>query len=492
MFVLLGFAVCVWGCFRYRETANFEGIWNLILCFFGMYLILRFGEAWYLVRWKNKKGHLGKLLFYHPFFHKSRTTVWYLFGVCVMQVCILSVFAVQMFSTRLVSDVDGLFPYDLVCLMNVEDEQDMAFAETVSEMSGVDASMYPMFRVSGTDATEQYEGTEQTKLRGQQIGIAESTYHALKKAADPGYEERKLQLDDRGEKIYIVHQQDKSTKGQPIDFKTNRKKPYLYTGPACENVDEFSHTTAFSRRTIAGEEISSLIGVFCQGERENLVVFSDVYFEKAKDTWETTNMYTGEILKSAGLKEAEQLTRQGPSALLLVHADEGTLKSLEPELNAFEERHAEDVKYDGRTKSYYLKTKGSATVQAELLMKRHMGQMIVATFLAACILLILIKMLTEHKAAAEKLEFLTCMGMKKKDRRKLIRFEMRIYYIIIMVLSLAVSSGITAATFHARMYTAADVRMMLKWMASFAAADMLLFGIVVLILTEIYIRWLER
>ena len=37
-----------------------------------------------------------------------------------------------------------------------------------------------------------------------------------------------------------------------------------------------------------GEETACLIGDFCQGERENLVVFSDAYFEKAKDIWKVT------------------------------------------------------------------------------------------------------------------------------------------------------------------------------------------------------------
>ena len=133
----------------------------------------------------------------------------------------------------------------------------------------------------------------------------------------------------------------------------------------------------------------------CQGERENIVVFSDAYFEKAR-------------------QEAMELDYPGPTKLILANGKEDAFASLEPELKAFKERHRKDEKYDARVKSYYRKEDAQKRFRAELDMKRVMAEFLLPIFFLACVLLIKIKLMTERRANERRTEFLSCMGMRKK------------------------------------------------------------------------------
>lgn len=492
IFVAAGIGLCALMVYWYGMNGNFENIQILGGCLVGMYFILRFGIAGYLLHGRKKKGALSKLLRQHPFYHKSRSAVWYLFGLCVLQVCILAVFSVQLFSVSLVTDEEEIFPYDLVMCASAEDTEDMELLEKIRQTDGVEVADYPMFRVSGTDATERLESNEMTPIRSQNIGISESTFHALKRAQDPDYKERSLELDDEGESIYIVHQQNKATKARPIDYKSLRSTPYLYTGPVCISVDQYSPRTAFLRRKIAGEEVSGLIGVLCQGERENLVVFSDTYFEKAKDIWKDTNPYSGEVLKPEERAEYAEVLYQGPTRLIVAKADDKALESLKPELDAFRQRHRRDEEYDAKVKSYYLKKDAMFHMEAEIHMQETMAKLLICIFFVAELLLLGIKMMTEKKMSVRRTEFLNCMGMRKKERRRLVRWEMGVYYSIVAACSAGISTALLFATFHARLYTAEDIKMILAKLLPFGILELAVLGILMWMLTEWNIRQVEK
>ncbi|MDO4474935.1 MAG: hypothetical protein Q4B75_09845 [Eubacteriales bacterium] len=504
--ISLGVLLCIWMILRNTKTVNFEGMLQLLGCIVGIYLLLRFGLAFYFTGWQKKRNHLSKLLICHPFFHRSRTTSWYLFGLCVLQLCMLSTLSLQVFSTRLVTDPASLYPYDLVCLANTEDATDQEFFKKLETECNATVSQYPMFRVSGTDGTKKLEGPGQFSVMGQQIGISESTYHELKKHIDPSYQPVDLGLHDSDDSIYIVHQQDKSTKAQPIDYKTNRNTPYLYTGPVCEYVDAFSHITSFKKYHIACEEFTSLIGVFCEGERENLVVFSDSYFEKAKDAWKYTNMYTGEIIsdyKTALSNELERTTepgeinsdsptRQGPSSLVLVTVNESELSKVEKELKDFRVRHKEDEVYDSMIESYYLKSESISALETQLQIKDLMGKLLMIAFFIASVLLIVIKMLTEYNLNKRRTDFLTCLGMRKKERIHLLRHEMNVYVVITALLSFTISTCLFIGSMNARGYNISDKNILLKWYLSFAGGELLAFALIIWLLTSIQIYLLEK
>lgn len=494
VFVAAGIFLTVSGLLEYRKNVNAEDARFLFYCFLGVYLIIRFGIAGCLIYQRKRKGALPRLLKQHPFYHKSRSAAWYIFGLCVLQTCFISVFSMQYFSACIAGDVDALFPYDLVLIADDKDEE---FLSGLQEMEGVKYMEYPMVRVSGSESNL-------AGIASQNIGISESTYHALKRAKDSDYREKPLGLDDGGEKIYIVHQQDKGTEAQPIDYYDTYvpvETPVLYTGPVCELYSpdsfpaEFSHSltvTSYYIRQIAGEETDSLIGVLAQGERENLVVFSDKYFEHAKDEWKVTHPLTGKITAPSQFALEGVEPNQGPTRLVLVKAEEGVLKKLGDKLLEFKERHRQEEKYDTKVRSCYLKTELMERVNAELRMRKIMAQLLGAAFFAASVLLFGIKMMTEKNMNIRRAQFLNCMGMKKAERTALLRSEIRVYYILTVLVAGGLSAGLVQGTIHARLYEAADAVRILQMLVPSAVCEMAVFGVIMWIMTEYHIRQIEK
>src|SRR5699024_6602196 len=92
--------------------------------------------------------------------------------------------------------------------------------------------------------------------------------------------------------------QDQGAKAKPIDWYMMTKEPYLHIGQPLVAYNAYEYRTYYPMRHIVGEETSSLNGCFWQGRYENLIVFSDTYFEKVKEYWKTTDMNTGEPVES--------------------------------------------------------------------------------------------------------------------------------------------------------------------------------------------------
>ena len=74
----------------------------------------------------------------------------------------------------------------------------------------------------------------------------------------------------------------------------------------------------------------------------------------------------------------------------------------------------------------------------------------------------------------------------------LLRSEMRIYYILTVVISGALSAGLVSGSLKARLYETPDVNELLKVLVPLAVCEMVLFGIAVWILTEWNIRRIEK
>lgn len=89
-------------------------------------------------------------------------------------------------------------------------------------------------------------------------------------------------------------------------------------------------------------------------------------------------------------------------------------------------------------------------------------------------------------------QFLNCMGMRKAERTALLRSEIRVYYVLTVMISSALSAGLMFASLKARLYTAADAEKFLRTAAPAAVCELALFGAAVWILTEWNIRRIEK
>lgn len=490
-FFVLGIIACAYSLYEYRQLRNFENV-NLLLTFFvGLFLVLRYGLAEWLGKERKRKNYLKNLMVHNQLFHKIKTNTSYIFAMSVILFCALFYFSFQMISVWIAEDEDALYPYDIVC---VADDKDDDIFKGLEEKYKIGISVYPMVRVTNYDSTEVVEvrGLQGEPPQGQQIGISESTYHILKKQIDSSYKESPLKLDDEGEKIHIVHQQDKSVKAQPLDFYVSRKEPLLHIGQPCEYADGYysnSRDTGFYYKKIEGEEIGSLIGVFRQGLRDNLVVFSDIYFEKARELWKTTDIQTGKPIPEEVEKEEGVNIKQGPTKLVLMNADPDDISSIVSDLSEFKSGHKEDEKYDTTVPCYYTKQEAVQNLRTERVMKITMNLLLMIVFFGIYLILLSVKMATESDMVTRRSEFLMCMGMRKNVRKALLRKELfRYYYILPTITGSFCAALYTTAVFCARQYTKEDILKYLRIMVPLWVTCLSAVGVIVFCMVTVYVR----
>ena len=491
-FIIVGAIICIVCVSSYRRLHRFESLYLLAGAFVGIFFLIFFGLAKYLLDERKKPSYLKKLLVHNGLFHKSKTNSAFMYSLILLQFCAMFYFSFQIVSTEIAEDVDSLYPYDLVC---IADDGDDDFFEELKEKYSIEFYEYPMVRVSNYDTTKELDAGSRG-IQGQHIGISETTYHTLKKMVDPEYQEKDLGLDADGKYVYIVHQQDKSTQAQPIDYTTFGNTPLLHVGQPCQHMLSYSvnrgKDVTYSYKKISGEEIGSLTGIFRQGLRENIVVFSDEYFKEAQEAWKYTNILTGDVIAEDDEATRSALTYQGPTKLVLINANESDMDSILAEMTEFKERHVQDGKYDATVSSYYVKEEGVNAVQTERIMKKIMNTLLLILFFVMNLMLVLIKMLSEKDMNQKRVQFFNCMGMRKRDRIALLRKEiLRYCHILPMAIALVLAIAFTMAVFHARMYTSVDIyrsirQMVVLWGMYIGGSTVLLW-----IMVTIYTHKLE-
>lgn len=151
------------------------------------------------------------------------------------------------------------YPYDLVWMANQEDEE---YIDGLEERYGVVVKEQPCIRVASGDSAEH-------------MGIPESVYEE--------WTGKKIQLKD--DEIHVVYQRNRSDySGLGIDFGT--KEPRIFIGNARPDLWLSVQGIAIpgnkfdKRYKLTGEEDAILTGVFRDAVSENVVVFSDEYYNK--------------------------------------------------------------------------------------------------------------------------------------------------------------------------------------------------------------------
>ncbi|MCB6954060.1 hypothetical protein L0N22_06760 [Dorea longicatena] len=346
-----------------------------------------------------------------------------------------------------------MYSYDFMC---IADRADDKIFEKIKEKYHATVVEYPMVRVANADKTEHSEGRGEVVIQGQQIGISELTYYKLKKAIDPSYKKKSLKLDKNGKKVYIVHQQDRSTKAQPLDWYYNKKLPDLHIGLPCEYCDHADHETTYYEKIVAGEEISSLTGCYSTPKCENLVVFSDEYFEKAKNEWKDTDVLTGykvERYNAIYGDEGEPYIVEGPTKLVLIQTDEKYMDQIDRELESKEEKHKYIGNYDSTVKFHYSSKTAILDMKTERAVKALICIYIILTLSVLNWIMLYAMHEMEKKEKTEREQFLIFMGMDKDERKKMNRREWYVYWIIPTIILVISTAFFMKDTMVARMYT---------------------------------------
>ena len=319
----------------------------------------------------------------------------------------------------------------------------------------LDSKSGKIVRVANADKTEHLEGRGEIIIQGQQIGISESTYYKLKKAVDPSYKKKSLNLDKNGKKVYVVHQQDRATKAQPVDWYYNKKTPTLHIGLPCEHCDYADHETTYDKKIVAGEEISSLTGCYSTPKCENLIVFSDEYFKKAQNEWKDIEALTGfklERYKAMYGDDGEPYIIEGPTKLVFIQTDKKYIDQIDKELESKEERHKYIGNYDSTVKFHYLSKTAITDMKTERAVKSMICVYIIITLSILNWIMLYAMNEMEKKEKAEREKFLVSMGMDRKERKKMNKREWYIYWIVPTIILIISSVLFMRDTMIARMY----------------------------------------
>ena len=452
--IVLGIVLCVYSVYAYSKIYHYESAFLIIMFFAGLYLSLRNILSVFLeyTKRKNEKKYYKNLLKNNRFYYRINTISRYILFFSLMSFLSCFYFGIQFISIINDEKAENLYPYDFMC---IADRADDKIFEKIKEKYHATVVEYPMVRVANADKTEHSEGRGEVVIQGQQIGISESTYYKLKKAIDPSYK-KSLKLDKNGKKVYIVHQQDRSTKAQPLDWYYNKKLPDLHIGLPCEYCDHADHETTYYEKIVAGEEISSLTGCYSTPKCENLVVFSDEYFEKAKNEWKDTDVLTGykvERYNAIYGDEGEPYIVEGPTKLVLIQTDEKYMDQIDRELESKEEKHKYIGNYDSTVKFHYSSKTATLDMKTERAVKALICIYIILTLSVLNWIMLYAMHEMEKKEKTEREQFLIFMGMDKDERKKMNRREWYVYWIIPTIILVISTAFFMRDTMVARMYT---------------------------------------
>lgn len=478
----------------YGQLLRFENKLILIGMLVTIYFLIRYCTAKVI---GNEDKKLKRLLKRHRMNIRSRTLSMQSTINILMLISALFLSNLQVSSISTLEDSNKLFPYDVVCYAYGEDEEQYG---QIAEKYGLEMLTFPMCRVSNMDITDEIETRGSTPIQGQQIGISESTYHRLKSYVDSDYVTKDLGLDADGKSVYIVHQQDGGVRAQPLDYWLWSKQPLLHIGQPCSAIGYTNAVMArkedigYSYREIAGEEISSLIGVFdCTGKQENVVVFSDEYFNEALQLWKTTNQYTGRPISKEMAEQNPDLTKQGPSALILFQGlKESDADQLKKDLQKIEEKHTDDLKYNSVVKNVYYKSNGTSDIEQMREAELSIGWLQTILFAALVVMLILVEIITTGEELEKRNVLLKYLGMDKKRRFGIIRSDLLSTIHMSEWIAIIVSIGLLLATFQARMYDMITIKNICGVMIWIAVILLLVVECAVRIVIDVWMHKMER
>lgn len=482
--MLLSVIVSILLCLIYSNLTRFENkqiLFGIILC---VYVFIRCVDA-YSTKYKNRKEKAKKVLIKNRLRSRSRTVAVFSSLVIMLLIFSISCGLLQITTVRTAENIDTLYPYDVVSYGYPEDR---AIYEQLANQYDLQITSVPMVRVCSMDTIDAIESQGQTPIQGQQIGISEESYHFLKKSMDDGYKRHTLNLDKKGEKVYVVHQQDRTVRAQPLDYWLWSRLPLLHIGlpvPAIEYgtaVSAKEMDIGFTYRKVVGEEIGSLTGIFdCTGKQENIVVFSNEYFEHAKELWKTTNQYSGAQLSKEQLPYASEFTKEGPSQLVMIQGLKNEyVKDVKKQLNLIEKQHASDREYNPIIKNIYYKSDGESDLEQSRFMKYSMGVFQIMAYSFLILMLIIAEIISSGDELVKRNELLCYLGMEKKKRFRLMKKDLLHTKHWGNIVAAIVSLGLVIATFIARMF---DMKLITDNMVM-----LFISGILILLINEIIMQ----
>lgn len=191
-------------------------------------------------------------------------------------------------------------------------------------------------------------------------------------------------------------------------------------------------------RTVKSEEIQILTGMFGRGMQENIVVFSDEYFETLK--------------------------AEGPSDYYLLKVNQNNYQSVKDKLNKFAEKHRKDSSWDLEIKPYYEKNQMVNDTQSERVLKLAVVGFEILMLCLSTMLIIGLKFVADYKEMKTRYQLLFNMGMRNEEQKRILRREIKPFFMIPSILAAGLAVCFTLQMFRLRMYGENQMLAYLKYL----------------------------
>lgn len=481
--------------YAFREWA--ESRFIHVLTVGALFLLITGGMAWWLRERKKREAYYAGLTKTNLFYHRFWSNVNRLFFLAVIQFLALGIFAIPLAGAWIPQEIASMYPYDIVVTAY---ESELPKLQETAEKYEAHVCQYPMLRMTsiyGSDRIKPW--TKYTRPvqwpQGQQIAVSESTYQEMREFL--GKEPKPLYL--KGEEMHVVYQQDRSVKAHTIDWDTGRMEKHLRFGQPLEyyNTDDFRNV--FPVRTIKSEERDSLTGMFHQGMQDNLVVLSDAYFQENYDritaynreNWETRQSITREEWRHYAIRHPANLT-EGPTMLFCMNLDEALVDQAAADLDYLKEEQDFDTVWDSNIQPFYVRSRMITNTESEIFFTKIGNGFILLVLLILGLFQYFVKIKSEEDTWRWENVFLKRLGMKEKDRKRNIRYQMKCFLLLPLLPGLFLEMIFAGLTAKARFFSQMDT---LQFAGNLAVVDLiwcLVWGLAYLVLKRNLWKHVEK
>lgn len=414
-------------------------------------LFIYFGAGYILNKIKNKKYYLKNILSLNLIFYKSRS---YLKNSLILYTLIFIMCFTYVFQIATLFPLESkeLYPYDYVCLGYEKDKNEL---ESIEKNFDVKSEIYPVVRVTvpgGEDGG--YGNTFKTLPIGHHLGISESTYELLGG--------KKLNLKDKD--IYILYQEDKSNKAHPLDFYVTRSKPLIKIGEP-ELYNPGYRKTIFSNDyNLVGEKREILFGRLTNVMYENIVIFSDEYFNN------------------------EYKDKDGIKYLITINSKVKNDKALEDYMSDYGKNHKEESNIDNNVKHLYSSKDLNEDFQGEKIFKLIINISILLTFVIASIIIVFVHAFGNRSYYKNCYEILSYLGEKKKKCNQIIRKEIISFAFLPCILAILTSLIFIILTVYMRGFNYLEIILSGKIYISIMLIFVALYSASTFIISHFFIK----
>ncbi len=431
---IIGCICMVWAFVRMTGRDGGESEESQVLYLLGLILVLLCVRAVEMQRIRQDDNRYFRYLFDRfPFLTGFGQNMKKIYLLTVIAFLVMYTFA-SVYGSSAASPVSKeQYPYDFVCTAGEEAEEELQelgaqYAQNVKQypMATVyslmpnNISLVNSFKdIFSLDYAAVSNGRQALTDPPVQIGVPESVYLKLKKERGEDAEALKLS----GEEIAVVYQEDASAKAHLLDWSGTADTLNLQT--LSQEAELWSYR-AYTPRKVVREERDILTGICGGGKEQNLVVFSDDFFDE---------IYQGE-------------------QLYLILAEEGDYEAADQELLS--------ISKDIEGMSYYGRRAMIQDMETERYLKQVVWMFMLIMVGVCGIYLLFIKFCFEMDEITARYRFLDCMGMHEGPLRKTLGHEMRPFCVIPLLAGGGSAVIFTLLMFRVRMYNAAEILQYLR------------------------------